>query len=503
MPPSDPDLTRPAPAPERTPLATELPTTLTSPAAAGSIALPTVAGYEVSRELGRGGMGVVYLARQAGLGRAVALKMVLSGGLASPAELRRFRSEALAVAALSHPNIVQIYEVGEHDGRPFFSLEFCPGGTLSDRLRAGPATAEEAAAIVEAVARGVHAAHLAGVVHRDLKPANVLHASDGSYKVTDFGLAKRLDGEDELTRTGAVMGTPTYMAPEQARGDTRHVGPAADVYALGVILYECLTGRVPFRGDSHMQTLSSVIHDEPDPPRRLNPAVPRDLEAVCLQCLRKEPGERYPSAGELAEDLRRFLAGEPVQARSINLVGRFASAVGRSQHEAEFKQYGTLFFALAPVMLVPETITTLVAWNDWPEWLLPLVQTARLVAFLALVAVARRGQLLPRTGPERQLWSVGGGYLLACISAGVSNRVVLGWGAVVETRLYPSLACLTGLMFFALGAGFWGGCYVIGLAFFASAFVMTSEMRLAPLEFGLLWAVVLVVIGMRLRRRSG
>jgi tetratricopeptide (TPR) repeat protein len=283
---------------------------------------PHVPGYVILGELGRGGMGVVYQARQQGLDRLVALKMVLAGEYAGAAERQRFRAEALAVARLSHPNVVQVFEVGEHDGRPYLALEYLAGGTLAHRLHSGPLPPREAAALLEPLARAVQAAHEKGVIHRDLKPANVLLTTDGAPKVSDFGLAKRLDGSAGPTPSGAVVGTPAYMAPEQAAGTPEAVGPASDVYALGAILYEALTGRPPFQAPTPVDTLLRVLSDEPPAPRALNPAVPRDLETITLKCLRKEPQKRYATAGELAEDLGRFLHGEPIRARPLSLAER-------------------------------------------------------------------------------------------------------------------------------------------------------------------------------------
>jgi WD40 repeat protein/tRNA A-37 threonylcarbamoyl transferase component Bud32 len=280
-----------------------------------------VPGYEILGELGRGGMGVVYRARQVKANRLVALKMILAGGHASTADLRRFQAEAEAVAKLQHPNIVQVFEVGEHDGRPFFSLEYCTGGSLAHKLGGTPLTPAEAARLVEALARATQVAHEARVVHRDLKPANVLLAADGTPKITDFGLARKLD-EAGQTASGAVLGTPSYMAPEQAGGKAKEVGPGADVYALGAILYECLTGRPPFRAATALDTIMQVVADESVPPSRLNPKVPHDLETVCLKCLRKEPAKRYASAEALAGDLRRWQAGEPITARPAGRLER-------------------------------------------------------------------------------------------------------------------------------------------------------------------------------------
>jgi tRNA A-37 threonylcarbamoyl transferase component Bud32 len=287
-----------------------------------------VPGYEILGELGRGGMGVVYKARQIKLNRLVALKMILAGGHAGEAELMRFRAEAEAIARLQHPHIVQVYEVGEHDGLPFFSLEFCEGGSLAKKLDGTPLPPREAVRLVETLAGAVQAAHQANVIHRDLNPANVLLAGGGTPKVTDFGLAKKLD-EAGQTASNAIMGTPSYMAPEQAGGRSKAVGPAADVYALGAILYELLTGRPPFKAATMVDTLMQVVADEPVPPSRLQPTTPRDLETICLKCLHKEPGKRYGSAADLAADLRRFQAGEPIRARPAGRVERLAKWVRR------------------------------------------------------------------------------------------------------------------------------------------------------------------------------
>jgi serine/threonine protein kinase/tetratricopeptide (TPR) repeat protein len=283
-----------------------------------TVAIP---GYEILGELGRGGMGVVYKARQQGLDRIVALKTILAGGHAGPTGLARFRAEAEAVARLQHANVVQIYEVGAHNGLPYFSLEYCAGGSLLTRLDGTPWAPEAAARLVEDLARAVEAAHRAGIVHRDLKPANVLLTADGTAKITDFGLAKRI-GEAGQTASGAILGTPSYMAPEQASGKGKEVGPAADVYALGAILYELLTGRPPFRAATALDTVMQVVHEEPVPPVRLQPRLPRDLDTICLKCLEKLPGRRYASALEVADDLQRFLTHEPIRSRPVGVVER-------------------------------------------------------------------------------------------------------------------------------------------------------------------------------------
>jgi tetratricopeptide (TPR) repeat protein len=281
-----------------------------------------VAGYEVLEVLGRGGMGIVYKARQQGLQRLVALKVMRATGAPDTAELARFRIEAEAAARLQHPNIVQVFEVGTNQDCPFLAMEFCSGGSLAGRLQGTPWPPAEAAALLERLARAVAAAHRAGVVHRDLKPANILLTDDGTAKITDFGLAKRLDVDDGHTQSGAILGTPTYMAPEQALGATRHVGPGADIYALGAILYELLTGRPPFRAATVLETLEQVRTRDPVGPRQLAPRTPRDLETICLKCLAKEPARRYVSAETLADDLQHFQAGRPILARPVGVVER-------------------------------------------------------------------------------------------------------------------------------------------------------------------------------------
>ncbi|VTT99611.1 wd40 repeat-containing protein : Serine/threonine protein kinase OS=Singulisphaera acidiphila (strain ATCC BAA-1392 / DSM 18658 / VKM B-2454 / MOB10) GN=Sinac_5215 PE=3 SV=1: Pkinase [Gemmataceae bacterium] len=284
---------------------------------AGGRSWPRLPGYEVLAELGRGGMAVVYHARQTGLNRPVALKVILAGALAGTADRARMRREAEAVARLRHPNAVQIHDIGEHDGCLYLALEYVGGGTLERRLRDRPLPPDEAAGLVERLASGVQAAHDAGIVHRDLKPANVLLDPDGNPKVTDFGLAKCRDETDRLTATGTAAGTPNYMAPEQVLAEPERVGPATDVYGLGGILYECLTGRPPFAAPTPLETMRRVVDEEVVSVRRLQAGVPRDLETICLKCLHKDPGKRYPSARAVADDLAHFRAGEPICARPV------------------------------------------------------------------------------------------------------------------------------------------------------------------------------------------
>jgi serine/threonine-protein kinase len=345
---------------------TRVPPTCQPEGARGDSLLPHgdvhVPGYEVLGELGRGGMGVVYKARHTKLNRLVALKMILAGKHAGEADLVRFRTEAEAVARLQHPNIVQIHDVGEHEGHPFFSLEYCTGGSLAGKLGGTPLPAGEAARLVETLARAMHAAHQAGVIHRDLKPANVLLTADGTPKVTDFGLAKKLDDAAGQTASGAIMGTPSYMAPEQAGGKRKEIGPATDDYALGAILYECLTGRPPFLAATAWDTVLQVVSDEPVPPSRLQSKVPRDLEAVCLKCLEKEPAQRYASALDLAEDLERFIGGESVSVRPAGVAARAFKWARRRPTAA-----AAWVFGVTAAVLLPFGGTVLYFWRGEAE----------------------------------------------------------------------------------------------------------------------------------------
>jgi serine/threonine-protein kinase len=296
--------------------------------------LVVVPGYDLLGVLGRGGMGIVYKARQKKLNRLVALKMVLSGPHARPDQLARFTTEAQAVARMQHPNIVQIYEIAELDGLPYFTLEYVDGGSLAERIHDKLLDPREAGRLMETVARAMAYAHRLNIIHRDIKPGNILMTSDGAPKIADFGLAKKLEDDSQISHSGAIMGTPAYMPPEQARGDTRNFGPAVDIYALGAMLYELLTGRPPFHGSSVIDTLQQVVTRDPLPVRQLQPMAPRDLETICHKCLQKDPAKRYLTADELADDLHRFLVGEPIKARPISSAERLWRWCKRHPREA-------------------------------------------------------------------------------------------------------------------------------------------------------------------------
>jgi serine/threonine protein kinase len=283
-----------------------------------SVHLPELPGYELLERVGQGGMGVVYKARQTALDRFVAIKTILPHGALRDEQRRRFDREAKVMASLQHPNVVQIHEIGEGDDFPYLVMEYLQGGRLSDRIEGRPMETHEASELIAVLARCVSHAHARGVIHRDLKPSNVLFTLDGTPKICDFGLAKCFESADDCTSSGQLLGTPSYMAPEQVRQTDEPVGPSADVYALGVVLYECLSGYPPFLAHSPLEVLQLVMAQDPVPLRRLQPGVPRDLETICAKCLMKEPRRRYASAGEMASDLDRFLQGRPIQARPIS-----------------------------------------------------------------------------------------------------------------------------------------------------------------------------------------
>jgi eukaryotic-like serine/threonine-protein kinase len=311
--------------------------------------LPQIPGYKVEAVLGRGGVGVVYQAKHLKLNRYVALKMLLSGAYADPHELARFTREAEAVASLRHAHIVQVYDVGELDGKPYFTMEIMEGGSLAQKLAGMPLPTAQAASLLVTLATAAHVAHVGGIVHRDLKPSNVLLTADGSPKISDFGLARRIAGDATITEVAAHVGTPSYMAPEQAMGKLGAIGAPTDVYGLGAILYELLTGRPPFRAESASETERQLISKEPVAPSRLNAKVPRDLETICLKCLLKEPERRYPSTDALADDLRRFLDGRPIQARPLGWGGRTWRWARREPAAAALVATAVAFVALAVV----------------------------------------------------------------------------------------------------------------------------------------------------------
>jgi eukaryotic-like serine/threonine-protein kinase len=463
--------------------------------------LPSIPGYEVLSEIGRGGMGVVLKARQVAANRLVAVKMVLPGALPGSAEVERFRTEAEATANLRHPNIVRVYEVGERDGCPYFTMDFIDGPSLSRRLYEGPLAGKAAARMLLQIGEAIRHAHDHQVLHRDLKPSNILLDSEDRPYVADFGLAKHLGTDSGQTRTGVILGTPSYMAPEQALG-SKELTPSVDVYGLGAILYEMLTGRPPFRAESPLETVRQVIDNDPAPPRLLNPNIERDLEKICLKCLEKDPARRYDSVTSLGRDLRRFLDGEAISARSLNVRERIGKLLERSQHDVEFADYGTMLFWLAGIILATEILVTvnIHVWNHVAGLIVGRWSQILLMAGCFFWFRRKSASFLPTSSAERLMWSVWIGYFLGCWLCGVTfiNMNSIDWFLQCQNYVFYSL--MTGLAFFSLGSSYWGWCYGFGAAFFLLALAMSFAPTWAPLEFGLLWAVVLVCIGVRLRR---
>jgi serine/threonine protein kinase len=470
--------------------------------------------YELISEVARGGMGVVYRAKQAGLNRIVALKMILAGKLANADDVHRFRAEAEAAARLQHPNIVAVFEVGEIEGQHFFSMEFIDGASLSQMLHRGPIAGRRAARYLQILAQAVHYAHQQGIVHRDLKPSNILIDKADQPHITDFGLAKQLNSDNGKTRTGTVLGTPSYMAPEQAEGRTAAVGPAADIYSLGAVLYECITGRPPFRNDNVYDTVRQVINDAPRRPRDLNPKVDEDLELICLKCLEKDPALRYDSAEALADDLRRFLDGEPISARSLNVIDRITRMLDRSQHDFAFHTWSTMLFIMAGVIAVEHVLVfILMRFEARPE---PIF-AARFLQFVILVCLFlynRGNRLWPTTAAERELWTIWIGYFVAYGLSILTTRNLARLGIVasgqdvpphlrmylMELLPYPFISLMSGLAFFVMGSNYWGRCYAFGVVFWMLAAAMPLHIEWAPLEFGFAWSVALVWLGWHLER---
>jgi hypothetical protein len=470
--------------------------------AARPVSLPVIDGYEVGELLGRGGMGLVFRARHKPLRRPVALKIVVSGAHAGATERARFRTEAEAVARLHHPGIVQIYEVGEQAGCPYLALEFVGGGSLAEQLDGTPVPPRRAAQILLDLARAVQHAHEQGIVHRDLKPANVLLTETGVVKVADFGLAKLLDVEQGQTNSGVVLGSPSYMAPEQAAGKVRAIGPATDVYALGAILYELLTGRPPFRGASFLETLDQVRTHAPAPPQALQPRVSGDLAAICLRCLEKNPALRYSSAAALARDLDLFLRGEAVAARKTTLWDQAARLVRHRQMDVNWGAWATLSLCLAPLPLLSHA-AVFVFFRNRPEY--PLVaitvSMATVAVMLSSILLGKRASMRVIAPAERrQITSTWLGYVIGMLLVPLTILRMLhpttpgDWFAS-----YPLWLILVGCTFFSFAARA-GYLYATACLCFLLAVIAPFVPFYLPLIVGALMSLNMTTIGLVLRR---
>jgi serine/threonine-protein kinase len=440
--------------------------------------------YEPAEEIGRGGMGVVYRARQSSLDRQVALKMILRGALASPEDVARFRAEAEAAARLNHPNIVQVFEVGEHLGQPYFSMQHVEGTTLSQRIEDGPLPSREAARLLIPVCRGVAEAHRNGVLHRDLKPSNILIDEDGRPFVTDFGLAKRIppsgqlreDGAaadvETLTNSGAIIGTPSYMAPEQAAGQRGQVGEASDVYSLGAILYAMLTGRPPFQAASPVDTLLMVLEQDPVPPRVLNPGADSDLEMIAMKCLQKPTDLRYQNAAALADDLEAWLNHEPISARSSQFTDVLSRAFRETHHASVLENWGILWMLHSAVVLVLCLLTNVLQWRDaaagtssrWPYMSIWCVG----LGIWAVIFYNLRRRAGPVTFVERQIVHVwAGSMIVSTLLYFVEWQMGLG-----VLQLSPVIGLVSGMVFLVKASLLNGRFYIQAFALFVTGGLM-------------------------------
>ncbi|TWT65509.1 Serine/threonine-protein kinase PknB [Crateriforma conspicua] len=463
-----------------------------------SLQLPTTVGdYELIEEVGRGGMGVVFRARQISLEREVAVKMILRGRLASDADLQRFLAEASATARLDHPGIVPVYEVGDIDGRPFFSMKFVAGKTLAQRIKSGPMPQREAARIVADVARAVAYAHRQGVLHRDVKPSNILLGNDGNARITDFGLAKQTGAKVDLTRSGMLLGTPAYMSPEQAGGRTSSVGPTSDIYSLGCVLYYALTGRAPFVADSPMDLVMQVIEQDPLPPRALRPRVNRDLEMIVIRCLQKPMDLRYESADALADDLEAFLADEHVNASS----GRFSQVLARlfreTHHAAVLENWGLLWMWHSLVLMVACTLT----W--WMEYVGVTDRFSYVGVWVvglgawAAVFWKMRQRMGPVTFIERQIAHVWGSSMIA-----IGLLFPLEWWLKLPVlTLSPMLGVISAMVFIIKAGMLTGAFYCQAVALLIASVAMAAWPNWSHLIFGVVSAGCFFFPGLKYWRR--
>jgi len=478
---------------------------------------PPVAGhrrvgdYEILEEIGRGGMGVVYRSRQISLGRIVALKMVLRGALASATDRTRFRAEAESAARLHHPHITPVYEVGDEDGQPYFSMQFVEGTTLARRIADGPLPAQEAARTLLPICRAIAEAHRGGLLHRDLKPSNILIDQTGRPYVSDFGLAKRVTAAGEtvdepaaslLTHSGAIVGTPGYMAPEQAAGNRGEVSRATDVYGLGALLYAMLTGRAPFQSASPVDTVLQVLEQDPLPPRVLNPQADVDLEMIALKCLQKPADLRYQSADDLADDLEAFLANEPISARSSRFSQVLTRAFRETHHAGVLENWGVLWMWHSLVLVVLCVVTNYIQWQGITSRLPYVALWTIGLGIWAVIFWNLRRRSGPITFVERQVAHIWAGSVI-CSTLLFGIEALLGLPVLT---LSPVLGLVSGMVFLVKAGILSGAFYVQAAALFATACVMalwpaTGLPNISISIFGIASAACFFVPGLKYYRQ--
>lgn len=457
----------------------------------------SIGDYELLEQVGQGGMGIVFRARQVNLGREVAIKMIQQDRLNSPEDHQRFLAEAEATARLEHTGIVQVYEVGEFDGTPFFSMQFIRGETLAQRLRSGPMGQRQAAALIASVAKAIDYAHKQGILHRDIKPSNILLDEHGSAKVTDFGLAKFFHANEHLTRTGAILGTPSYMSPEQASGRSNQLGPASDVYSLGTVLYHALTGRPPLVADSPLELALKILEQEPIPPRVLEPKIDRDLEMVVIRCLQKPPDLRYSSAGELAADLEAFLRDEPVMARSGRFTQVLARVLRETHHAAVLENWGLLWMWHSLVLLVWCLLTEALDWAGVENRLAyGGLWTIGLGAWAA-VFWAIRHRMGSVTFVERQIAHLWGASMIA-----IAMLYPFEWWLNLKPlTLSPLLGVVSSMVFLVKAAMLSGVFYVQAAVLLGTSVLMAVFPDYAHLIFGIIAGLCFFVPGLKYHRQ--
>ena len=454
--------------------------------------------YELVEELGRGGMGVVYRGRQTSLDRTVAIKMISRGRLASDEDQARFRAEAEAAAGLDHAGIVPVYEVGEHAGQPYFSMKYIAGETLSARLADGPLAPREAARLLSKVARAIEFAHDCGLLHRDLKPANILIDAAGEPHVTDFGLAKRTEGDASLTASGAILGTPMYMAPEQAAGTRGELSAATDVYSLGSVLYQMLTGRPPFQAATPVDTILLLLEQDPPPPHVVNPKVDRDLEMIALRCLQKPPELRYASAAALADDLDRYLRSEPVSARSAGFMDVMARVFRETHHAPILENWGLLWMWHSFVLLVLCLVTNVMQAQGVTSAPPYVALWSCGLLIWSPIFWALRHRAGPVTFVERQIAHVWGGSIVAIIGLFVVEMML----DLDVLQLSPVLGLISGMVFTVKAGILSGQFYVQAVALYASSIAIAVWPAYGPAIFGVVSWACFFVSGLKYWRQS-
>jgi serine/threonine-protein kinase len=458
----------------------------------------TFGDYEIIDELGRGGMGVVYRARQESLDRTVALKVLLKGEMASSSDVARFRLEAESAAQLDHPNIVPVYEVGEEEGRPYFTMRIVEGETLGDRLQNGPISSRAAAELLLPICRGIQYAHERGVLHRDLKPSNIIIDSKGTPYVTDFGLARRIKSDASLTHSGAIIGTPGYMSPEQAAGTRGFVGPVSDVYGLGAILYHSLTGRPPFSATTPVDTVIAVLEQDPIPLRLLNPKVDADLEMIVMKCLQKPQDLRFQTAADLAADLQAYLDGEPVSARTGGIMQVMSRVLRETHHAHVLENWGLLWMWHSLAVFGLCLLTDVFRWNGIT---LPAVYIGLwTIGFGAWAAIfwALRHRGGPITFVERQIAHIWGASIVANAALFVIE-ILMGLPALT---LSPIIALFGGSVFFIKAGILSGKFYFQAGALYLTSCVMALLPNYGVTIFGAVTAVCFFVPGWKYHQQS-